>query len=290
MYDHPPAPTPAELPTKWVRISHKDPAHIAERYLYAGYGSNLDLGQMSKRCPGADIVGPGVLPGARLAFAGVATIIEDSRSTCLMGVYRMTAVDVAEMDRFEGLGRAYERYLVTIEMGETKVRCFTYVKKDSKPWAPNKAYYDRIRAGYKTWGFDEQRVYRAARRAQDEEKPWNRPTRCPAPKRHNFDTGHYPWEPLSTGPIPLPHEDDAWSRGEEPDRRIRIDERMSAPDFIRAVRANQRARQASLPFEYMTDQERTAFAGSFGQVYYVNPKTGERWRKGDDKVWRRAKD
>lgn len=308
MYDYPRLPEP--LPTKWVKISHKDPAHIAQRYLYAGYGSNLDLGQMAQRCPTADIVGPGVLPATRLAFAQVATIIEDSRATCLVGVYRLDATAVAAMDRYEGLGRAYERYLVTVEMGETKVRCFTYIKKDARPWAPSKAYYDRIRAGYRTWGFDEQRVYRAAKRARDEERAWDRPKRSTAPRTHNFDTGHYPWEPLGTHvPSTIRPRDYDDRIGYDPeeaserertamryermgrlnDNRIRIDERMDLRSFTQAVRDSRQLRLPVVPWEYMTNQERTAEAGGDGKTIYTNPRNGEHWYLGPDKVWRRAK-
>ena len=42
--------------------------------LYVAYGSNLNMKQMSIRCPTAAVVGSGTLNGYRLAFCGVATV------------------------------------------------------------------------------------------------------------------------------------------------------------------------------------------------------------------------
>ena len=253
MYDHPPAPPPV----KWVRISHHPAQHVAERWPYAAYGSNLDLAQMSRRCPQAEIIGAGVLPNARLVFEQVATIVADERSTCPMGVYRLNATDVAAMDRSEGLGRAYDRYLVTVEMPNRLLRCFTYIKKDTRLGAPSQAYYDRIRSGYRQWGFDEQRVYRAARKARD--------LRVPA--RHNFDHGRWPWEPLGTRASVVRHEEDERIANTAP--RIRLDENMSPQEFKNEVLRYSAAKQARLP----------------GIIYEETDRHGQKWRKEGDGPW-----
>ena len=36
--------------------------------LYFAYGSNIDLEQMARRCPAAQVVGPGILENYELAF------------------------------------------------------------------------------------------------------------------------------------------------------------------------------------------------------------------------------
>ena len=74
------------LPTRWLNVSHHSAAHIAARYPYAGYGSNLWLQQIGERCPQADTYGRGRLRGARLAFARVATIIADENVDTLVGI------------------------------------------------------------------------------------------------------------------------------------------------------------------------------------------------------------
>ena len=45
--------------------------------LYFAYGSNIDLEQMARRCPAAQVVGPATLENYELAFrgSGFATIV-----------------------------------------------------------------------------------------------------------------------------------------------------------------------------------------------------------------------
>ena len=85
--------------------------------LYFAFGSNLSEVQMRRRCPRAVLLGPATLRGHRLAFAGysskwggaVATIrpARDGRVPGLL--YRVSAVDVARLDRFEGAPHVYAR-------------------------------------------------------------------------------------------------------------------------------------------------------------------------------------
>ncbi len=57
-----------------------------EERLYIAYGSNLNLSQMEKRCPGATVVGTGEVKGYELLFRGVATIEpRENASVCFYG-------------------------------------------------------------------------------------------------------------------------------------------------------------------------------------------------------------
>src|SRR5580765_3557348 len=87
-----PVPSEHTLPMAWLRMTHKSPDHMA-RYLYAAYGSNLALEQMTRRCPGADIVGGGLLRNARLVFAKYLGIVADDSATVPIGVFKLTAAD-----------------------------------------------------------------------------------------------------------------------------------------------------------------------------------------------------
>lgn len=53
-----------------------------EERLYIAYGSNLNLSQMEKRCPGATVVGTGEVKGYELLFRGVATIEPREKRQC----------------------------------------------------------------------------------------------------------------------------------------------------------------------------------------------------------------
>ena len=41
-----------------------------QRKLYVAYGSNINIGQMQRRCPDAEVIGKSVLEGYRLLFRG----------------------------------------------------------------------------------------------------------------------------------------------------------------------------------------------------------------------------
>jgi gamma-glutamylcyclotransferase len=95
----------------------KRSASAATSVLYFAYGSNLDRGQMRSRCPSALRVGPATLHGYALAFAGyssvwngaVASVVRDSSRVVPGVLYAITREDLARLDRFEGVPRAYER-------------------------------------------------------------------------------------------------------------------------------------------------------------------------------------
>lgn len=159
------------IPTKWILVNRHSPAHIAERYLYAAFGSNLKLSQIADRCPDAQIIGPAVLEGAQLIFSGVASIVQSQKGSVLCGTYKLSAADIDRLDRFEGVGRVYDRVLVTPNMGGVPVRCFTYIKRTRAPVAPSAAYYARLAEGFKDWQFADKRLRRARERAQKRQWP-----------------------------------------------------------------------------------------------------------------------
>lgn len=159
-------PVPNELPTAVLRVSHHSPRHIAERYPYAAYGSNLLLEQMANRTKDADAITSGRLPRYKLIFAHYCSIIEDKDSNVPVGIYALKAEDVERLDRREGLGRAYDRYLVTVLADDGRaIRCFTYIKRDQRLRPPPKPYYDIVAAGYRDWKFDDRRLRHAREQA-----------------------------------------------------------------------------------------------------------------------------
>jgi hypothetical protein len=171
------------LPTRWVKVSHLSAVEIAARYPYAAYGSNLDLAQMARRCPSADIVAKGVIPDARLVFAYYCGIVADKKSDVPVGVYRLQPADVIALDRYEGLSRRnYERYLVTVMCDQVAVRCMTYIKTDNRLEKPSDRYYDTVAQGYRDWQIDDRRLRHARTKAIKEGKGWREPTVKPASK------------------------------------------------------------------------------------------------------------
>jgi len=126
--------------------------------IYFAYGSNLDLDQITTRCPSAEPLESARLHGHRLAFAGcsatwggaVATVICSSRATVEGGLYWMTDDDAARLDQYEGA--AYQRRLIHVEIAPDRfVEAVTYVQRAPVEAAPTAAYLARIRSGYENW-------------------------------------------------------------------------------------------------------------------------------------------
>lgn len=182
-------PSTTEIPTSWVRVSHHTPEHMT-RYPYAAYGSNLMLSQIAHRCPGADIVGSGKLHSTKLRFNRVATIIESAAHFVPVGVFTLSKNDIASLDGYEGMGRVYDRFLVTVDMGDRMLRCFTYIKRQSYEQAPTDDYYAKLARGYKDWAFPDRRLRRARESAIEADKKWGvryryEPTTSTPYVRHN---------------------------------------------------------------------------------------------------------
>lgn len=262
------------LPTRWLNVSHHSAAHIAARYPYCGYGSNLWLQQIAERCPQSDIIGRGRLRGARLAFAKVATIIADENVDTLVGVYDLTEADIETMDRREGLGRAYDRYLVTPEVDGNAVRCFTYIKRDATPANPTDEYFAKLLAGYRDWQFPERRLRRARDRAIKEAAAL---PKKPEPSRN--------WEP--------------WGRDYEQASRPRRHPAPKSANRVSLVTGRNLDREPRL-FEhdesiasYLSRHEHTPsiakqITQEGDQTTFYNHATGEHWKKAGG-VWRRVK-
>ena len=294
------------LPVRWLNVSHHSAAHIAARYPYAGYGSNLWLQQMAERCPQAEIIHRGRLRGARLAFSRVATIIADENVDTLVGVYQLSATDIEALDKKEGLGRVYDRYLVTPEVDGNAVRCFTYIKRDATPRAPSDEYFAKLTAGFRDWGFPDRRLRRARERATKDEaalpkpKPaqgnrWeprgrdyedaSRPRRHAAPKsgnRTSLVTGrNLDREPL----LKRTPNQEAVSRG----MKIHWANRREAAKTAAEPRLF--THDESIGDYLARNEAKPSIAEQItregGQTSFHNASTGEHWAKTDG-VWKRV--
>lgn len=286
----------AALPLQWVRVTHHTPDHLASRYLYAGYGSNLALEQMVRRCSQADIIGPGILRGSRLVFAYHLGIVEDAAATTLMGVYRMTAADIAAMDRYEALGRLYDRFLVTVEVNGVALRCFTYVKRNNDPEQPSDRYYETCLQGYRDWNFDARRLRHARDFARKHEKPKAYGHRATGNGwASNVDWRRYggrnrgaqtPIVPTMDGS----HEPIANGSGESYRSLVtgrQMNGRGTGSHWRKA--GNTKDIKAT-DITGDSDPMRTSVDTGDGQAKFTNPRTGEGWAKGSNGVWYRVKD
>ena len=126
-------------------------------YLYGAYGSNLNLGQMSLRCPKAEPVGSLMLHGWELKFRGVADIEEVEGGTVPIGLWRITQACESALDVYEGYPHLYTKKICTVkgmkeELGTDSVMLYMMQRSEVHP--PSMPYLDCIMQGYEDFGLD----------------------------------------------------------------------------------------------------------------------------------------
>ena len=127
------------------------------------YGSNINFEQMKRRCPGAIPVGPAILSGWKLSFAGksriwggaVATVKQEAGKYTAGVLYRVTDNDLEKLDRYEGYPYVYDRRELKIRILEkTIVTAFVYIHQDQIQGCPTLPYLKTIAKGYRRYGLD----------------------------------------------------------------------------------------------------------------------------------------
>jgi hypothetical protein len=141
---------------------------ITKRRLYIAYGSNLNLEQMARRCPTAQAVGTSVLTDWRLLFRGgrtgaVATAERFRGGSIQVLVWLLQPQDEAVLDRYEGWPHLYRKEIVRIRLNGKTIDAMIYIMNESRPYGlPSPYYFNTIREGYISAGFDIEILHKAA--------------------------------------------------------------------------------------------------------------------------------
>ena len=133
--------------------------------LYFAYGSNLNKGQMSRRCPAAKPLCGYVLEDWRLVFRGVADIEPAPGQNVQGGIWEITDTCEAALDRYEGIspgktvGMYYKHYIpveVTRNGSRVVEDMLVYLMTDTERLRmPGRSYYESIVDGFRDFGLDE---------------------------------------------------------------------------------------------------------------------------------------
>ena len=127
--------------------------------LYATYGSNLHLGQMARRCPGAQTVGTAVLENYRLLFRGgdgcaVATVEPREGSSVPVLLWRISSRNERALDLYEGWPRLYGKEELSFSGADGPVSAMLYRMTPGHPAGrPSDFYYNTLEEGYRACGF-----------------------------------------------------------------------------------------------------------------------------------------
>jgi gamma-glutamylcyclotransferase (GGCT)/AIG2-like uncharacterized protein YtfP len=128
--------------------------------LYIAYGSNLNLPQMAKRCPTAKVVGASEIKDYALLFRGgrngaVATVEPCEGASVPVLLWKITPKDEAALDVYEGYPSFYDKETMELTLDGKTVSAMVYVMTPGHRLGyPSDFYYNTIREGYKTAGFD----------------------------------------------------------------------------------------------------------------------------------------
>jgi len=134
---------------------------------YFGYGSNLGIFQMKRRCQDCRPIQAAKLPGYLLTFSGVLTIAYDPSAFVLGGIYRVSDEDEGALDIYEGFPHLYIKRYTHATIEGVRQEVFYYVMpEDSYHVAPpSQGYYEVCKDGYLDWGLDVQELEAARKRA-----------------------------------------------------------------------------------------------------------------------------
>ena len=118
--------------------------------LMFAYGSNLNLDQMSRRCPAAVPLGRLLLKNWKLVFRGVADVIQEPGAVVYGGVWRITPACERALDVYEGVASGlYEKVYIPVKPtphGETEMLVYCMTSTGIMP--PSKYYLGVIQEGY----------------------------------------------------------------------------------------------------------------------------------------------
>lgn len=129
--------------------------------LYVAYGSNLNVQQMSYRCPGATVAFTGYLINWKLLYRGsrtgsYATVKKQKGSRVPVAVWNIDSKNEKALDLYEGYPRFYKKRNVFVQLKNgTRKKAMIYLLPDSATAGrPSSRYVGTVLQGYKDMGFD----------------------------------------------------------------------------------------------------------------------------------------
>jgi len=142
-----------------------------KRTVYLAYGSNLNISQMTWRCPDAKPWGATVLQDYKLTFWGgcgsaVATIIPQEGSCVPVALWSITAKDEKALDVYEGWPRLYRKEYLKLKWGGRHVKAMVYIMNHGAVNPPSKGYFHTIWDGYEDFGIPPEPLFNALSEAQ----------------------------------------------------------------------------------------------------------------------------
>ena len=146
---------------------------------YIAYGSNLNVEQMKRRCPGASVYDTGKLMGYRLEFKGhgsnghlTITKTKNENNTIPVAIWEIDENDEKSLDRYEGYPVYYKKENIRVLSDlYGKIEGIAYIMSDGfDVQKPSATYLATCCIGYEDFGFKCGPLYRAVARTVKSKK------------------------------------------------------------------------------------------------------------------------
>ena len=128
---------------------------MSKKQLYIAYGSNINLEQMTYRCPHSKVVGTAEIKDYELEFRGVATIVPNKGASVPVLIWELDERDLPTLNKYEG----YPIYSIAtrgvIELNGKVCTGMAYLMNYGELSPPSQIYYNRLLQGYRENGLDE---------------------------------------------------------------------------------------------------------------------------------------
>lgn len=144
---------------------------MKNKTLYIAYGSNLNLPQMSFRCPTARAVRTSEIKDYELLFRGscrssVATVEPLKGGSVPVLLWTLKEKDLQALDQYEGYPVFYRKEIINVELAGNNVPAMIYIMNDGHPFGvPSDYYLNTIMEGYKSARFDTEYLERAVEKS-----------------------------------------------------------------------------------------------------------------------------
>lgn len=129
--------------------------------LYVAYGSNMNIEQMSHRCPKAKVVEKGICNDYKLTFRGrykgVANIEPCKDKSVPIVLWEITEDCEVALDLYEGYPNLYEKKEVEVMVKDKPKTAMVYImvkEYTNMVAAPTEYYFNVIARGYSDNGID----------------------------------------------------------------------------------------------------------------------------------------
>ena len=144
------------------------------KYFFA-YGTNISQTELNKHCPGAEMVGHGMLNGFMLEFRGydghgVAHIVRKKGEVLPITIWDLPPESRYTIENYEKFPYIYKRVKAKAIMNGKKVAGIMYLTKQELPLGmPSEGYLNALKQAYAEADFDEYYITSALERVKNDE-------------------------------------------------------------------------------------------------------------------------